>query len=63
MRAIDAAQLIVNRLSRTGKSVDRNDLTKMLYLLDLTVLKHTFLTKKFRFSLSLKLKLIDKTIL
>lgn len=41
MRAIDAAQLIVNRLSRIGKSIDRNDLTKMLYLLDLTVLKHT----------------------
>lgn len=41
MRAIDATQLIVNRLSRTGKSIDRNDLTKMLYLLDLTVLKHT----------------------
>ena len=41
MKAIDAAQLIVNRLSRTGKSIDRNDLTKMLYLLDLTVLKHT----------------------
>lgn len=41
MRAIDAAQLIVNRLSRTGKSVDRSDLTKMLYLLDLTVQKHT----------------------
>ena len=41
MKAIDAAQLIVNRLSRTGKSVDRSDLTKMLYLLDLTVLKHT----------------------
>ena len=41
MRAIDAAQLIVNRLSRIGKSTDRNDLTKMLYLLDLTVLKHT----------------------
>ena len=41
MRAIDAAQLIVNRLSRTGKSIDRSDLTKMLYLLDLTVLKHT----------------------
>lgn len=41
MRAIDAAQLIVNRLSRTGKSVDRSDLTKMLYLLDLTVQKHS----------------------
>ena len=41
MKAIEAAQLIVNRLSRTGKSIDRNDLTKMLYLLDLTVLKHT----------------------
>lgn len=41
MKAIDAAQLIVNRLSRIGKSVDRSDLTKMLYLLDLTVLKHT----------------------
>lgn len=41
MKAIDAAQLIVNRLSRTGKSIDRSDLTKMLYLLDLTVLKHT----------------------
>lgn len=41
MRAIDATQLIVNRLSRTGKSIDRNDLTKMLYLLDLTILKHT----------------------
>lgn len=39
MRAIDAAQLIVNRLSRIGKSVDRSDLTKMLYLLDLTVQK------------------------
>ena len=41
MKAIDAAQLIVNRLSRTGKSVDRSDLTKMLYLLDLTIQKHT----------------------
>lgn len=41
MKAIDAAQLIVNRLSRIGKSIDRNDLTKMLYLLDLTVQKHT----------------------
>lgn len=41
MKAIDAAQLIVNRLSRIGKSIDRSDLTKMLYLLDLTVLKHT----------------------
>lgn len=41
MKAIDAAQLIVNRLSRTGKSIDRSDLTKMLYLLDLTVQKHT----------------------
>lgn len=39
MKAIDAAQLIVNRLSRTGKSVDRSDLTKMLYLLDLTIQK------------------------
>ena len=41
MRAIDAAQLIINRLSRIGKSIDRSDLTKMLYLLDLTVQKHT----------------------
>ena len=41
MRAIDAAQLIVNRLSRIGKSIDRSDLTKILYLLDLTVQKHT----------------------
>ena len=41
MKAIDAAQLIVNRLSRIGKSIDRSDLTKMLYLLDLTVQKHT----------------------
>ena len=41
MRAIDAAQLIVNRLSRIGKSIDRSDLTKMLYLLDLTVQKYT----------------------
>lgn len=41
MRAIDAAQLIVNRLSRIWKSVDRSDLTKMLYLLDLTIQKHT----------------------
>ena len=41
MRAIDATQLIVNRLSRTGKSIDRSDLTKMLYLLDLTIQKHT----------------------
>lgn len=41
MKAIDAAQLIVNRLSRTGKSIDRSDLTKMLYLLDLTVQKHS----------------------
>lgn len=41
MKAIDAAQLIVNRLSRIGKSIDRSDLTKMLYLLDLTIQKHT----------------------
>ena len=41
MRAIDAAQLIVNKLSRMGQSIDRSDLTKMLYLLDLTVQKHT----------------------
>lgn len=41
MRALDAAQLIVNRMSRIGKSVDRSDLPKMLYLLDLTVQKHT----------------------
>ena len=41
MKAIDAAQLIVNRLSRTGKSIDRSDLTKMLYLLDLTIQKHS----------------------
>ena len=41
MRAIDAGQLIVNRLSRIGKSIDRSDLTKILYLLDLTVQKHT----------------------
>ena len=41
MKAIDAAQLIVNRLSRIGKSIDRSDLTKMLYLLDLTVQKHS----------------------
>lgn len=41
MKAIDAAQLIVNKLSRMGQSIDRSDLTKMLYLLDLTVQKHT----------------------
>ena len=41
MKAIDAAQLIVNRMSRIGKSVDRSNLPKMLYLLDLTVQKHT----------------------
>lgn len=41
MRAIDATQLIVNKLSRMGQSIDRSDLTKMLYLLDLTVQKHT----------------------
>ena len=39
MRAIDAAQLIVNRMSRIGNSIDRSDLPKMLYLLDLTVQK------------------------
>ena len=53
MRAIDAAQLIVNRLSRIGKSIDRSDLTKMLYLLDLTVLKHTgtrLVDEKFSFN-------------
>ena len=53
MRAIDAAQLIVNRLSRTGKSIDRGDLTKMLYLLDLTVQKHTgkrLVDEKFSFN-------------
>lgn len=41
MRAIDATQLIVNKLSRMGQSIDRSDLAKMLYLLDLTVQKHT----------------------
>lgn len=41
MKAIDAAQLIVNKLSRMGQSTDRSDLTKMLYLLDLTIQKHT----------------------
>lgn len=41
MRAIDAAQLIVNKLSRMGQSIDRSDLTKMLYLLNLTIQKHT----------------------
>ena len=41
MRAIDAAQLIINRLAKSGQSTKRDKLLKMLYLLDLTVLKHT----------------------
>lgn len=41
MRAIDASQLIINRLAKSGQSTKRDKLLKMLYLLDLTVLKHT----------------------
>ena len=41
MKAIDASQLIINKLSRMGQSIDRSDLTKMLYLLDLTIQKLT----------------------
>ena len=41
MKAIDASQLIINKLSRMGQSIDRSDLTKMLYLLDLTMQKLT----------------------
>ena len=41
MRAIDASQLIINGLAKYGQSTDRSKLLKMLYLLDLTILKHT----------------------
>lgn len=41
MRAIDAAQLIINGLVKYGQSTKRGKLLKMLYLLDLTMLKHT----------------------
>lgn len=41
MRAIDASQLIINGLAKSGQSTKRDKLLKMLYLLDLTVLKHT----------------------
>ena len=41
MNAIDAAQLIINGLAKYGQSTKRSKLLKMLYLLDLTMLKHT----------------------
>lgn len=41
MRAIDVSQLIINGLAKNGQSTDRSKLLKMLYLLDLIVLKHT----------------------
>ena len=41
MKAIDAAQLVINRLAKSGQSTNRGKLLKMLYLLDLTILKHT----------------------
>ena len=60
MKAIDAAQLIVNKLSRMGQSTDRSDLTKMLYLLDLTIQKHTgkrLVDENFTFSCKLPNKI------
>ena len=41
MEAIDAGQLIINGLAKNGQSTKRDKLLKMLYLLDLTMLKHT----------------------
>ena len=40
MRAIDVSQLIINGLAKYGQSTKRSKLLKMLYLLDLTMLKH-----------------------
>ena len=41
MKAIDAAQLIINGLAKYGQSTERGKLLKMLYLLDLTMLEQT----------------------
>lgn len=41
MRAIDATQLIVNRMNRTDHTIDRDDLLKVLYLLDDAIFKES----------------------
>lgn len=53
MKAIDAAQLIVNRLSRTDHTIDRDDLLKVLYLLDDAIFKESgkhLVDEKFSFN-------------
>lgn len=39
MKAIDATQLIINRMKRTSSTIVRDDLMKVLYLLDNEVFK------------------------
>lgn len=53
MRAIDAAQLIVNRMNRTDHTIARDDLLKVLYLLDDAIFKESgkhLVDEKFTFN-------------
>ena len=53
MRAIDAAQLIINRMNRTDHTVARDDLLKVLYLLDDAIFKESgkhLVDEKFSFN-------------
>lgn len=53
MRAIDATQLIVNRINNTRQSIARDDLLKVLYLLDNALFKESgkhLIDEKFSFN-------------
>ena len=53
MKAIDATQLIINRMKRTSSTIVRDDLMKVLYLLDNEVFKESgkhLVDEKFSFS-------------
>ena len=53
MRAIDATQLIVNRINSTRQSIARDDLLKVLYLLDNALFKESgkhLIDEKFSFN-------------
>lgn len=41
MRAIDATQIIINRMNRTNNTIARDDMLKVLYLLDNAIFKES----------------------
>lgn len=53
MRAIDATQLIINRMNRTNNTIVRDDMLKVLYLLDNAIFKESgkhLVDEKFSFN-------------